>query len=532
MAQGNIVLIAFYDLDSMSVRTLHAVLQRAGYPVHSVFFKSYNSHGLETATEQEIESLIGMVKDLKPAMVGLSVRSSYYHLAAHISARIRKEMDCLLVWGGSHAFADPRGSLNCADAVCVGEGEEAMLELAGRIQAGQPIDGIRNLWLKRDGAIIEQEMRPLIADLDTLPFVEYYSNENMHYTEQGKILPMPGVEERETHWIMTARGCPYSCTYCCNNTLSQLYKGKGKYVRRRSVESVMEELHLAKERFPKLNHVSFWDDVFSIDPRWMEQFYTRYRDEIGIPFFCFCHPKATDDRMIQLLREAGLMKVDMGIQSGSERTRREIYKRHEKNSDIIRAASTLVKYGIECYYDLIMENPAENDDDKRKTLELVLQLPHPFELRTQSLSHFPGTESTQALLEQGLIKPEDVEGVKQTSFDRWAQTLDETRAPDNLFWDNLYYMASQPIFPKGLIVWLSHSRFVRKHPRVLTFVLKITSNHSQTIRRDSKFDQFRLATVNRCIAGTRWLKEKSRPFRHVIGLKRSNFARQSANKGE
>jgi radical SAM superfamily enzyme YgiQ (UPF0313 family) len=235
--------------------------------------------------------------------------------------------------------------------------------------------------------------------------------------------------------------------------------------------------------------------------------------------------------MISLLKDAGVVEMAMGVQSGSEWTRREIYHRHEKNQDIVNAAHTLAKYQINCIFECIVENPAESDEDKRKTMELLLEFPRPFRLHIQAMCHFPGTDSTSYLLEQHLIQPEDVEGVKLTSLERWCKTLDETREPENLFWDNLYYMASQN-FPKSLVLWLSHRQFLRKHPMFLTVPLKLTSNHPQTMRPNSKVDEWRVKMVNKGLVVYHWLREKSRPLRHLVGLKRSTLARLFFSRGE
>jgi hypothetical protein len=308
MAEGNIVLVALYDVESMAVRMLHAVLKREEIPVKSIFFKEFNQHGMELWTREEVDTLIAQLKELKPLMVGLSVRSAFLHLAAEITDRVRKELGCLVVLGGSHVSANPRQSMEYADAACVGEGEETLVELVRRLQAGQSIEGIANLWIKKDGQIIEQAPRPLIADLDSLPFTDYLNDDKI-LINHGKVLPLPGVETQLAHLMITGRGCPYNCTYCCNNTFRTLYQGKGKYVRRRSVENVMAELHWAREHFPNMVHVSFWDDVFSMDLDWMRRFHARYKQEIGLPFFCYCHPKTTSDSMISLLKDAGVVEM-------------------------------------------------------------------------------------------------------------------------------------------------------------------------------------------------------------------------------
>lgn len=499
MPAGNVVLIAFYDLESFAVRTLHAVLERAGVPVTSIFFKQLNPNNtMDAATEDEIEALLRQLAALEPILVGLSVRSTYYQLAAKVSDRIRKRLNTFVVWGGVHVTISPENCLDHADAICIGEGEGTMLELAQRLAAGRPVDKIQNLWLRRNGATIQNEQRPLIADLDSLPFIDFL-NDGKILIDGEYIGPPPPPAQRQNFWTMTSRGCPYSCTYCCNNVLREVYAGKGAYVRRRSVENVMDELLKARRDSPNLKFLSFEDDVFTFDVKWLRAFTPRYKREIGIPFFCYCHPKAVNEEIIALLKEAGAVTMTMGIQSGSEPVRRNYFKRNDTNEEIVRAAWTLGNMGIHCSYDVIMDNPLETEDDRRATLDLLLRLPRPFELHTHSLTHFPATDLTKLLLERGLIRTEDIEDRKQMSYLRWTPSLDLRRDRENLFWDNLYYMASKRSFPEGLIRRLSRSRLLKSWPAPLTQLLRLTSNYVQTVQAGSRLDWLRIRLVTRLL---------------------------------
>src|SRR4030042_4021033 len=111
---------------------------------------------------------------------------------------------------------------------------------------------IKNVCLKRDGQIIKNEPRDLIQDLDSLPFPDkdLYAKE---YTDfKGE------------YTIITSRGCPFSCTYCCNNFLRKLYQGKGTYKRYRSPENVIAELKFAKEKY-KMKGVLFFDEELLLE---------------------------------------------------------------------------------------------------------------------------------------------------------------------------------------------------------------------------------------------------------------------------
>jgi anaerobic magnesium-protoporphyrin IX monomethyl ester cyclase len=497
MAKGNVVLIALYDIDSFAVRTLHAVLARSGFSAHSIFFKHQApNNAMDRETKREVQLLIDLLRRLNPILVGFSVRSTHFQLAASLSERIKQEIGCVVLWGGIHVTLNPDECLAHADVICLGEGEETLVELAGRVSDNASWEGIANLWFKHAGQVVRHGLRPLIGDLDSIPFPDFL-NANKYLIDKGQYQPMYAQTERYAHYIMTSRGCPFSCTFCCNSVLQRIYKGCGSRVRRRSVENVLEELALARKNFPNLNFVLFWDDIFTLDLSWIKRFEGAYKKEIGLPFFCYCHSKTVTDEMIGLLRTCGAAHMTMGIQSGSERIRRDWFHRFDTNEDIIRAAHVLSRHDIACSYDIIMDNPLEDEQDRHITLDLLLALPRPYELHTVTLTHFPQTDLTRLLLERGLIQREDVEDIAQKSYERWAPSLDTRRDRENLFWDNLYYMASKNQFSARLIKSISRSCLLRRYPALLTAILRLTSNYIHTTRHDSKFDQWRIWLVNK-----------------------------------
>jgi radical SAM superfamily enzyme YgiQ (UPF0313 family) len=483
---NNIVLISFYNLDSLSVRLLQAVLKRAGFSVHSIFFKQQTpACVLEAPTEEEIRALVDLVKKLKPRFVGLSVYSTVFKLASRITKEIKKELDVLVIWGGIHPTIKPDQCLGFCDIVCVGEGEEPIKELAAGLFLGKNIEDIKNLWIKKNDRIIKNDLRPLISDLDSLPFADF-SDENKYF--------VGGVPlQRKVYPIITSRGCFFQCAYCCNNILKKIYHSKGNYVRRRSAENVISELIQAKKIFKNLKSITFHDDIFTFDKEWIKRFCQQYKTAIGLPFRYHCHPKVIDEEIIRLLKDAGCTAVIMGIQSGSEFFRHKYYERYDTNEEILKAAKMFWKYKIGAHYDVIMDNPLETEKNKRETLDLLLNLPKPFGLCTYSLTHFPETKLTNLLLAKEMISENDIEDQKQEElFDKhWRFRLDSRRRKDDLFWDNLYYLVQNKRVPRQVVIWLSHRKFLKRRPAILTFLLKSVAVDLFTVNTDSKIDILR-----------------------------------------
>ena len=496
MKKCNVILIALYDIDCYAVRTLHAVLRKAKLNVNSIFFKRLNlNNTMESPSSNEITCLIKLIKELEPELIGISLRSTTFKLASVITKEIKKELNTLVLWGGIHPTIRPEQCLEFADIVCIGEGEGPIEELAEKLIKNEEIKNIPNLWFKNENKIIKNDLRPLIQNLDSVPFPDF-SNENKYLVENGKVISLPDSNKITVYSIMTSRGCPFNCTYCCNNDLRKIYKDKGKYVRRRTVENVIEELMLAKNLYLNLTFVIFSDDVFTFNINWIKKFCEQYKKVVNIPFFCYCHPNSTSEEMIKLLKNTGVANMSMGIQTGSEEIRHKYYERFNTNEEIIRSAEILHKYKIDSAYDIIMDNPLETNENKRETLNLLLKLPRPFELHTHTLTYFPGTKFTNLLLEKKMISEHDIEDQKQESYNRWTPTLDLSRNKENLFWDNLYYLTKRKYIPRRFVIWLSHIDFIKRHPKPLTLLLKSTSSSIYTIKSGSKLDTIRCFIMN------------------------------------
>lgn len=519
MQKGTVVLLALYDLDSLSVRTLHAVLAEKGFDVHSIFFKRQNSDNtMSRPSREDILALVESIKKKSPLFVGISVRSTLFQLASEITEVLQKELPIPICWGGIHPTVRPEQCIQTADIVCVGEGEGAVVELADALMKGTDIRHIRNLWVKDGGRIIRNELRPLIQDLDTLPFPDY-TGHNKLFIESAQVHNVPQNTERTIYWMMTARGCMFKCTYCCNNSLQKAYKGLGKYLRRRSPQSVIDELAYMKGKvLPNLDFIVFVDDIFVYDLDWLREFKASYKRLINLPFCCFFHPKVINDDLAAELKDAGVEFMIAGIQSGSENIRKHYFKRFESNKVILNAAKILKKYKISSAYNIILDNPVEQESDQMETLKLLLKMPRPYELQPTTLTHFPETELTTHLVEKKLIEPEEVEDIRQKSFERWSLVLDHNRDNSQLFWDMLFYLSNKRYVPKYLVLIFSKMKWLKINPRPFVRILRDLNPHLHTGSRSQKLKEITFEQIARNKKSTtffRKLRIARHPFRHL-----------------
>ena len=464
-----VVLVSLHSLRSYSVPYLHALVEQEGHDVKSVFFKLTTSR----ATEGDVKAFVDLIEDLAPQVVGFSVMSTFYKIAAHLTHLIKQKTKAFVVWGGIHPTVCPEECLEHADAVCVGEGEGALLELLAALDSGSDYRELQNIWTKTDGRIRGNPMRPLIEDLDSMPFPDY-TQRNKYYLDSGRLIEGIGGEDVvNSYRILMSRGCVHNCNYCSNSLLRTLYAGLGPYVRRRSVDSVIEELEAARSIYKNASTVSVIDDSFMFEKVWLEEFSEKYSSKIRLLFSAYTHPNLVKEEFIKLLAPTGFFYTIMGIQSGSERIRKEYYNRHTPDEQIIRAGQIFREYGVMACYDLIVQCPYETDQDRMATLELLASLPRPYQVDPFPLQFFPGTAITEQALHDGKIRPEQVETVAERGYDVWCASLQLNQPLSDMRWDVLYFLAKKKRTSRQLLMRLARSKFFARHIKGITRVLRV-----------------------------------------------------------
>jgi radical SAM superfamily enzyme YgiQ (UPF0313 family) len=398
-----------HDIDLLFVPFVPLEKRKTFHP-HKKFFD-------ENLVKQIITPINPLVREKEYGLIGVSFTTNFFDHARMITQQIKSEFDVPVIWGGIHPTVSPEECLDYADMVCKGEGEEVVLELYERISNNQPWEDIANLVFKKDGKIIRNPLRPLVQDLDRYPAQDF--DISTHYLcHQFEVLKMtnellceflphgygPGSYGYNT---MATRGCPYGCTYCFNSTLRDTYAGKGKLLRRRSIESVIQELADIKERFPKVSYMLFSDETFLLgkDVSWMADFAKMYKEKVGIPFSACVSPENVSYDGLKHLIDAGLFNLQMGIQTGSRRTLKEVYDRRDNIDKLLEATKVINQFPeIMPLYDVILDNPYETAEDFKETIRLLTKIPKPFELQLFTLTWYPGAKLTERAMRDGLVK--------------------------------------------------------------------------------------------------------------------------------
>ena len=149
--------------------------------------------------------------------------------------------------------------------------------------------------------------------------------------------------------------------------------------------------------------INFGDDVFVLNPEWVKEFTKEYYRNFNRPYWCYFHPNTVKKEIIEILAGSGLKYVDMGVQSGSERIRTQLFDRTDTDEKIRKAVEILHEAGVDIVMDVITDNPFDTEEDKRAALEFFLSLRRPFTLNYLSMIMFPKVKFTQRALELSLI---------------------------------------------------------------------------------------------------------------------------------
>ncbi len=344
------------------------------------------------------------VDEFQPGLVCFTAVFSQYHFMVEAGAALRRSHPHMYqVLGGAHASLEPESCLQESfDAVCVGEGEEATLELVEQLEAGMEPAGIPNLWLKRDGAVERNPSRPFHKDLDSLPF-----------PDREMWLPWMAFPQSRPS-IMLGRGCPFHCTYCSNHALQRL--APGPYVRFRSPENIIAELAEVTAQIPESPDVYMEVETFGVNTRWAKELCSHletFNAAREVPLNFGTNLRVTRNNhqgeLFEALGRANFKFVNIGLESGSERVRSEVLKRDYSNEDVLSAVRLARANGLQVGIYNLIGIPGETPADFRETVR-VNRACQPDWFLLSVFFPYPGTDLHRVAEEQGLLEgPIDME---------------------------------------------------------------------------------------------------------------------------
>lgn len=420
--------------DQLGLFYVSASLKRAG---HEVRYFLYNRR-----LEKEL-------KRFSPGLVGFSTLTGNHLWAKETALYVKSILpEVKTILGGAHATYYPEIINEPGfDFICRGEGELPVVKLANALEKGEDVSQIEGIWVKEGERIYKNPFAPLVENLDTLPFPDRSIYELFPFSSFHRFYP----------FIMSSRGCPYKCTFCFEPVYRDLVKGKGRYVRYRSVASVVQEALDIKERY-RVRSFEFVDDIFGMKREWLREFASMWKKEVRMPFHCNMRTDMIDEEVACLLKEGGCISVAIGVESGNQRVRNYIFMKETTEESIHNACEILKKKGIKIITYNIIGAPGERYEDVWDTLHVNQRIKADY-ASVSLFQPYPGTYIYNNAIKEGILNPEDAEDV-----DKFPLTFHDSLPVKNLHRKELINL--QKIFNIG--VWFPWTegiiRFLVKLP--------------------------------------------------------------------
>lgn len=364
---------------------LASVLREAGFKVRIID---------DLVENLSLGDLLKKVKD--SLIVGITSTTPTFKSALSYAKKIKEALpDIFVVLGGVHVTFQPEKAMEneFVDAVCIGEGERTIVELAERVEAGKSLEGVKGIYYREEGRIRKNEPREFIEDLDSLPFPAFDLMPLEKYSLLGRKL-------REFPMI-TSRGCPFACRYCSSSLFL------GRKFRARSAGNVVDEIEWLVEKW-EAKHVAFGDDTFTLKKKRVEEICREIRDRgLEITWSCSSRIDTIDAELLKTMKSAGCTAIYYGIESASRKVL-EYYRKRislEKAFEVIR---TTKKLGISAICSFIIGAPIETRKEMEDTLKFAIRL-DPDYAQFSILTPYPGTEIYEEAKRNGILLTEDYE---------------------------------------------------------------------------------------------------------------------------
>jgi len=395
--------LAGYERMQFGISYISSVLKEEGHETRLV-----------VPTREDDSRVFDNIRDFNPGLICFTSVYTVFDFMTEVAGRVKRRYpDIFLAVGGPHASLRPDECLESAfDAVCVGEGEYPTLELAEQLEGGRFPQGIPNLFIKHGNSVERTPTRPFLENIEALPF-----------PDREMWLPwLANTLSRRS--VLAGRGCPFQCTYCCNHALRRL--ADGKYVRLRSPENIADEILSIKRVLYLMEEMYLEVETLGADLEWalelcsrLEHINEQYDVAIAYGTNLRVTPNADYEELFAALKRSNFEFINIGLESGSERVRRDILKRNYSNQDVMRAVSAAREQGLKVGLYNLIGLPGETREDFRETAR-INRACQPDWYLLSAFFPYPGTELHKTSLEQGLL-----DGPLDRKLERRRPVLDQ-----------------------------------------------------------------------------------------------------------
>jgi len=410
------------------------------------------------------------IENFKPEIIGFYSVASEYEFISDISKFIKSNYpEIFLIIGGPHATLKPeKVSKGSFDAICIGEGERPMLELTKMLGKNEFPSNIKNLWIKKDGIIEKNQMAPFYEKLDLLPFPDRTMwDEYIDYKQNF-------LENNIS--VLMGRGCPYSCPYCCNHAFRKITNGN--YVRFRSPRNIIEEIQLVHEEYSLENSINLEVENFNVNNEWaikvcneIEKYNKSLDTPLSFRLNISITPNANFEPLFEACRKANILDFNIGLESGSERVRKDILKRNYSNDDVIKTTNLAKKYKLNYSFYVMIGIPGETIKDFKETIK-ICRICQPKEVLEYIFYPYPGTDLYRSCEKMHLLNEK-----KDIELERYQAIL------------NLPGFSKKQI--QKSYIWFNYNVYLKGYKSriklILKVIIKLLRSNSFIILTFSKF---------------------------------------------
>ena len=362
--------------------------------------------GIKRKTTDWKKDLHKQISNFKPDLLAISSTEDMWELGIKVLNEIKDykiKNNIPVIAGGVFATFAPEICIKeeLVDLVCVGEGENALIDLCNKINNKEDYSEVTNLWVKKDGKVIKKNSISKPVNINDNPIIDIslFEENRLYRPMSGKVYKMMPIE--------TIRGCPFTCRFCNSPDQMRLYKGLGtNFYRKKKMDLVYKELKYFKD-VHKVEYNYFWADTFlGMSTEELDEFCEMY-SEIKLPFWMQTRPETVNDHNMKRLKSVGLHRISFGVEHGNEEFRKKILDRRWKNPDILEKLKIPKKYGIAFSVNNITGFPTETKKLAFDTIELNRHIDAD-NANIYAFVPFHGTPLRKMCEDLGLIKPETI----------------------------------------------------------------------------------------------------------------------------